>query len=266
MVEPAYPNLTVIIERMSEDIDLKVQLKDQHNLSNSALRTQLSKLKSDIADTLSELGFQEISENRKARNANRYFSSRWQYQSQYGGSASLRPHLNLELVFRKPQYGNVSCSIHYLFEQFIPADRDLLHIDCVTLEETLSEKVISFLRRYAHHRAGVMRQDWDSALVRHIYDVYCIVRHDQEVVIRAERHFNALIEFDVGEFGRQYPPFAHNAKNVMLSALEKAATDSSIQREYKSKLIPLVFGKVKPNFDEAYSIFRQSALKLIKML
>ena len=45
---------------------------------------------------------------------------------------------------------------------------------CVAVEETLAEKVISFLRRHAEHRAGV-REKWDQALVRHIYDTYCIV-------------------------------------------------------------------------------------------
>jgi predicted nucleotidyltransferase component of viral defense system len=50
-------------------------------------------------------------------------------------------------------------------------------MQCVSVEETLAEKVISFLRRFAEHRAKV-RANWDEALVRHIYDIWRIVSVD----------------------------------------------------------------------------------------
>jgi len=136
----------------------------------------------------------------------------------------------------------------------------------VAVEETLAEKVLSFLRRYAQHRAGAMHQEWDKTLVRHIYDVFCICRVDSQVTAKASAGFPALVQFDTEEFGQQFPPFAAATKATLQTALAQAEHDPAIRQEYERHLIPLVFGSVCPSFDEAYGVFRQQAEFLIGTL
>lgn len=136
----------------------------------------------------------------------------------------------------------------------------------MSVEETLAEKVISFLRRYAQYAAGELRQAWDHTLVRHIYDVFCIVQADPDAVVRASDNFAALVEFDVEEFGQQFPLFRSDPRIVLLSALAQAGTDPGIREDYEMRLLPLVFGCVQPGFDEVYTVFCQQAETLISRL
>ena len=111
-----------------------------------------------------------------------------------------------------------------------------------------------------------MLQSWDDTLVRHIYDVYCISLGDPAVGERAAIGFKSLVEFDALEFGRQFPPFADNPGNIMQDALHQASLDVEIRSQYDARLMPLIFGAVRPSFDEAYAVFRQHAEALIRTL
>ncbi|HBP6460497.1 TPA: nucleotidyl transferase AbiEii/AbiGii toxin family protein [Pseudomonas aeruginosa] len=255
-----------LIERMSEDVDLKVVLDEPSIGGASAVKKHLSQLKVEVARLLESMGFVEDSQQRIARNQNRYFATRWQYQSRYQHDASLRPYLSLELTVRRPQFATTRQPLDYLVERLASRSRPLGQIECVAVEETLAEKVISFLRRYAQHHAGAMQQDWDRTLVRHIYDVFCICRAGPDITERAVAGFQALVAFDVQEFGQQFPPFATEPKAVLSAALGQAEKDPAIREDYDARLLPLVFGSVRPGFDEAYGVFRQQAEFLIDVL
>lgn len=255
-----------LIERMSEDVDLKIVLGESDALSASAQKRHLSNLKSQVCHVLAGLGFEETVEERVARNENRYFASRWQYAPQYPHDASLRPYLSLELTARTPQFKLTQQPLEYLVNRLAARSGRLGDISCVAVEETLAEKVISFLRRYAQHQAGAMLQPWDDTLVRHIYDVYCISLGDPSVGERAAGGFKNLVGFDALEFGRQFPPFAANPGKTLQGALEQAGSDVVIRGQYDTRLMPLIFGAVRPSFDEAYVVFRQHAEALIRTL
>jgi Nucleotidyl transferase AbiEii toxin, Type IV TA system len=136
----------------------------------------------------------------------------------------------------------------------------------VAVAETLAEKILSFLRRFAQHRAGQMLQAWDTALVRHIYDSHCIVQQTPTVVDAARDAFVALTMGDVEEFGYQDAAFAADPKAVMTAALQAAKSDSQTRHEYESNLLPLVYGKNKPHFDEAWPTFQVAAYRLLAAL
>ena len=255
-----------LIERMSEDVDLKVIINPSHGMSNSKLKSHLSELKAKVASTLEEIGLEERTDQRLALNENRYFASHWSYAPAYESDVSLRPYLSLELTVRIPQHGTVTKDIGYLVEQLAKQKKTNVSLDCVTVEETLSEKILSFLRRYSQHRAGLMRAQWDKALVRHVYDVYCISSLDPDALHRAHPQFKALVDYDVSEFGVQYEAFAKNPKQTLLDALAKTEGDSKLHEEYKTRLIPLVFGPVRPSYPEAHQVFSQCADALLQSL
>ncbi|MNG35998.1 hypothetical protein D3C84_1228920 [compost metagenome] len=52
----------------------------------------------------------------------------------------------------------------------------------------------------------------------------------------------------------------------MRSALHQASSDALIRSQYDAKLMPLIFGNVRPSFDEAYVVFRLHAEALIRTL
>lgn len=253
-----------IIERMSEDVDLKVVLSPQHGLSDNALRRHLSALKRKVAETLTALGFEEIQKLSKAMNANRYFASSWTYVSVYGPHQSLRPHLSVEFTVRTPVFDTAGHQLGYLIDRLADRRGEPFAMQCVLVEETLAEKVLSFLRRFAEHRAGI-RQQWDEALVRHIYDTWRIVSVDPEAVDRAATHFRNLVEFDRSEF-QHHAAFVTDPAACLQTALGEIGADTQTISEYASKLIPLIYGNDRPTFDEAFRAFNDAANRLLGTL
>jgi predicted nucleotidyltransferase component of viral defense system len=253
-----------LIERMSEDVDLKVVLNADHGLTQSGVRTHLGKLKNAAIDAMKALGFHIIEEEKLALNANRYFASGWRYKTRYTAHTSLRPHLSLEFTVRTPSFAVAQKPIGYLIDRLASREGAPVRMSCVAVEETLAEKVLSFLRRHAEHRAGV-REKWDQALVRHIYDTYCIVGSRAAFVDRAAAHFKGYVEYDRGEF-HHHTAFVEDPKQSMATALAAAETEEQTKREYEQVLLPLVYGAMRPTFGEAFAVFKSTALKLLATL
>lgn len=91
-----------MIERMSEDADLKVVLSSAEQLSKTVVRRHLSELKTLVSETLAGIGLIEDKAKGQAFNDNHYFCSEWSYARHYASVASLRPHLQIELTVRAP--------------------------------------------------------------------------------------------------------------------------------------------------------------------
>lgn len=239
-------------------------LSPEHGLSDNALRKHLSNLKKKVAETLTALGFQEIPEATSARNGNRYFASSWNYATVYGPHQSLRTHLSVEFTVRTPAFDTSEHQLRYLIDQLADRTGEPFAMQCVAVEETLAEKVISFLRRFAEHRAKV-RENWDEALVRHIYDIWRIVSVDPGAVDRAATYFRDLVEFDRAEF-QLHDAFVNDPVACMKAALSNIEHDAQTITEYADKLIPLIYGKDKPTFNEAFGAFITVADKLLGTL
>ena len=184
-----------LIERMSEDADLKIVLAAQTlPLSRTQLRKRLSELKNTVSETLAGIGLVEDKSRTRALNKNHYFCSEWSYARQYGSVA------------------------------------------------------------------GLLQHDWDSALVRHIYDVHCAQVRLPAIVATASQAFAELVAGDQKEFGGQFPDFAAAALPVLSGALRQAGASTKIQAEYTQNLLPLIYGRGTPGFAEAFAGFEAVAL------
>jgi predicted nucleotidyltransferase component of viral defense system len=250
-----------VIERMSEDIDIKIDIKPLAYLTTSARKTYLSNYKEKIKSTLTHLGFVENAKMADANNANHLFSMEWQYQSEYQSESSLRPHLRIEVKTCEIACPTEQKEIGYLAEKLAGIDKSVILTPCQAIEETLAEKVISFLRRY--DRAIYLGEKWDSALIRHFYDVFCITSNNTEIVKKSQSCFPALIASDVKEYGNQHSSFKLDPFKTLLISLNKAEIDPTLASYYQEKLIPLVLGDIKPSFTEVRTRFSETARALL---
>ena len=91
-----------VIERMSEDVDLKIVMSSNHGLSRSGMKNYLRDVHKQVNEAMMRFGFEEDA-GRKVLNEYRYCASSWLYHSEYGASTALRPHLSLEFTVRDPQ-------------------------------------------------------------------------------------------------------------------------------------------------------------------
>ena len=255
-----------LIERMSEDADLKVVIPDAGQASRAEIRRRLSALKALVTGTLAGIGLVEDPAKGLAFNENRYFCSEWSYARHYGSAAGLRPHLQIELTARTPVLPAQVCRITTLADQLAGRSDPAFEALVVAVAETVAEKVLSFLRRYAQHRAGLMRQAWDTALVRHLYDVHCIRQRQPEMLSEARRAFPALVAGDRKEFGAQFPDFAAAPRQVLSGALRQARADAKIQVEFSGNLLPLIYGGGSPAFEQAFGDFDAVAKALLEVL
>lgn len=254
-----------LIERMSEDADLKVVLTDAGRaLSRTRLKRYLGdEVRGRVARALAELGLVEDAERGIAFNEYRYMHSQWSYKRRYPVSTGLRPNLQLELTMRAPALPLERGPLCALADRLAGTEGAPFDVLTISVAETLAEKVLSFLRRFAQYRSGQMQQAWDAALVRHIYDVHCIVTRHPEIVDVSTPAFNELLAGDVAEFGRQQPDFAENPVAVLEKALAQVRADGQTRTEYELNLLPLVYGSFKPHFDEAFASFESVARRLL---
>jgi hypothetical protein len=257
-----------LIERMSEDADLKVVMADSAvGWSKSRLRRYLGdEVRNRVLTVLSDMGFVEEPAGRCSLNDNRYFQSQWRYAGSYEGVAALRPHLQIELVVRAPVLPIESAKIGALSDRLAGRTGSQTTVPVLAVAETMAEKVLSFLRRFALRQLGDEQPTWDTALVRHVYDTHCIVSQMPGSGEAAADAFIALVSGDVADFGYQHPGFAADPKAVLMHALEAAKNDEQTRLEYSGVLLPLVYGKNKPAFHEAWRTFYEVAHRLLKSL
>nr|WP_315185764.1 nucleotidyl transferase AbiEii/AbiGii toxin family protein [uncultured Albidiferax sp.] len=253
-----------LIERMSEDADIKLVLTEAgRQLSRTKLRRYLGdEVRTRVANALSGIGLVEELDKAVSLNEHHYLHSQWMYQRSYPVTAGLRPNLQLELTLRASALPVERTSLYALADRFAGRFGAPFEVSTTSVAETQCEKVLSFLRRFAQHRSGQMQRAWDTALVRHIYDVHCIFTRNPELVAVSAQAFAALVQGDVAEFGKQQPDFASDPLDVLQSALAQVGMDEQSRAEYEQNLLPLVYGSFKPHFDEAFASFDKVARTL----
>lgn len=256
-----------LIERMSEDADLKLILSEEASTwSQNQLRRYLGdEVRDKIDGALSALGFEQDLEMRASRNGNRYFHTQWAYQRayEYGEASGLRPNLQIELTARAPLLPIEVLRLGSLADRLANRDGKSFDVPTVAVAETEAEKVLSFLRRYAQNQAGKMIRPWDTALVRHIYDVHCIHMQQPELIGQAIPVFSELVAGDQAELGQQHPEFLEDPIAVLEKALQSIGGEVSTREEYERNLLPLVYGNFKPGFDESFASFRSLATAML---
>ena len=133
---------------------------------------------------------------------------------------------------------------------------------CVSIEETLAEKVLSFLRRTAQMRARHSIDDFDPRLVRHLYDVHAIMETHPGIVLRMGAGlFEKLVAEDAAQFSHQHPEFVEHPVAEMSGAMGLIKTDPMFRKHYEDFLRDLVYGELV-TFETALTVFEGAYVAL----
>lgn len=252
-----------LIDRMSEDIDFKLVVP--HGLSRSARSRLLSQYKKRLAADLEQLGFHVPADQIVARDENSYVLLNLHYESRFPSVASLRAEIKIELNARPPVLPTVTLPIRSMLSRLTGESASGFPVECIGVEETVAEKVLSFLRRTAEARAGRNRAEYDDRLVRHLYDVRAIV-HGREGMQLPHEHFAALVAGDAAQYRNQYPEFERDPVGQMRAVMDVLQSDAStFERDYLQFVDELVFGE-PVSFAEARSVFIDLAERLISAI
>ena len=249
-----------LIERMSEDIDFKVIVPE--GLSRSARSKQLSQLKNQLADFLLQEGYTLPDESPLARDENNYVSYSICYASRFSSVASLRSEIKVELSARTSLLPLEHLPVRSILGALVGPDAHGVLITCQSVQESLGEKVLSFLRRTAEAMAGRNRTEYDDRLIRHIYDVSVIYRQSQSLLSEVTGSvFQDMVAADALRFSRQYPEFKINPAEEMQKALVRLKSDEKFSKQYTRFVDELVYGTSVP-----FAVAQQDFIRLAEQL
>lgn len=193
-----------LIERMSEDVDLKIIGEREPT------RPELRRLRDSITDALLAAGFDFDPDNRAhrdSRNESRYTIFRLPYAPLLAGEGVLRPEIQVEVTVSPLRCPSIDLPLHSFVAEAFGRPAEVKSIACVSVTQTAAEKFVALTRRIAAEIAGAdgLR---DSALVRHLYDLHVIRSHYDmaEVASLAE----TIMQQDAITFGSQFSPYRDN--------------------------------------------------------
>ncbi|MHB8189959.1 MAG: nucleotidyl transferase AbiEii/AbiGii toxin family protein [Ferrimicrobium sp.] len=248
-----------VIERISEDVDFRV-IAPSFSSKNSKSKA-LSGLKAELGRALRGAGF-EIDGEIVGRDGNRYIRANVVYESAFtADTPSLRPYVKVELMGVDRPFSIESREVQSILERHEVGDQSTAQsIPMVSLPDIVSDKVISYLRRTAEHKANPeLAHRYDPRLVRHLYDVHRIVDANPSVIVEAAPIFAETLTQEIQQYGgERFPVFKERPLSVLRDELDLLAIDAEARNNYAVFVNDLVYGS-KPSFDEVSQTFRMVA-------
>ncbi len=253
-----------IVDRMSEDIDFKIQIKNNQNFSRSRLIKELKEFREQIKSSLVITGLATI-EN-VARNEGKYQRVVLKYPHTYPISPTLRPDLLLEFTLSDIRISTEDLSVKTIIEDvqqevtlFTPPQTPCISVDETAIEKWvgLTRRVIAIERKYHPD---------DSALVRHIFDLNSIVKAN-----KINTNFFTLAQDivinDAKQFKNQHPEYSANPRAEIQESLALLRNKPIWKEHYQTFLTEMVYDSSAPiAYEEAIAIIEDLSTKVINSL
>ena len=167
-----------LIERMSEDVDLKlVRAPAAGELTKSQVKKRRSQLKRDLIAQLRAAGFPvSLEKHVTADHENSHILITVPYSRDNAGTEDdvLRPHIQLELMASELRCPPVTCPISSFVAQAKGDAPEVAAMPCIDVTETAAEKIISLTRRIAVDLESNGTRAFDKTIIRHVYDLHAI--------------------------------------------------------------------------------------------
>lgn len=256
----------VKILRMSEDVDIKLIPKPAfEELSRPKKKAARKVCINEIEQAITQSDRFTV-EARLVRDEYRYIELELRYPQQFSQAPCLRPIIKLELMETIPLLDVEPRSIQSLVAELYKQPHEVKAFDCVSIHATLVEKVISMLRRTMSVKRSAERKD-DATLVRHIYDVYCILKTEgqkESLDLKAfTLLFKTVLEEDIERFGNQHAEFVSNPKQELQLGLKELEENPVFRQRFQDFVTPMVFNTEPHDFDTCFASFKNVAESLI---
>ena len=251
-----------LLERVSEDVDIKASPKSPGALTNSKVKSSMSKLKVDIELALNNAGFKSEFITQNAKDRNNFIEFDVEYSTHFEVSPGMRANLKLEVSYSPLRAPKQNKAIGLLFDSLAGVNTSPnFTMPCVDLSEALAEKLITFPRRLALSMAQT-DENLDTALVRHLYDVYQITEKNPSILAKDLDKLsilvNQVIEKDAGDFANQHSAFVTDPLGEIHKAIENAKSDTKTKDTYDQFIRVMVYDKNTPSFEDAFTRFHQT--------
>jgi predicted nucleotidyltransferase component of viral defense system len=233
-----------VIERMSEDIDIKI-------VSEGPPPPQaLRRLRKSITAELHKAGFEFDPKNsehlKPIHSKSRYTRYRLPYKAVAAGQGALRAEIQIETSVWPMRRPSIELWVSSFIAEAFKRPSEVPAIACAAIVETAAEKFVALTRRAGAILASLA--DRDTTLVRHIYDLHMIREHyDATDVIALARD---IMPSDADMYGHQFPAYRDDPLAETLRAVEGIAASTDFANDYANFLRDMVYG-VAPDFETA---------------
>jgi len=228
-----------IINRVSEDVDFKIQVKrGNENISKSQLLKKLKEFRSYIQSKL--IFSNMIVGEPRVRNEGQYSRIEIVYPSLYSSNNILRPHVLLEFTVSEIRFSIERLLIKTLIEDTLKNVVIFSNskTQCVTIEETAIEKWVGLTRRIMAIERGYHADD--KTLIRHIYDLNAInqmgkITNDFFDLART------IVNRDARQFKNQHPEFSEDPVSEIVKSLAILKTSPDWKERYQEFIETMVY-------------------------
>lgn len=239
-----------LLERMSEDIDLRI-VGDR-----ARSRGALQRLRREVNERLQAAGF-PVESHYAVKQSDRYVRYDLPYEPIAVGAGVLRPEIKIEIaafpICRAPE----TLSVASFIAEANGAAPEAADVACVRLVETAADKFVALARRAGFAFTGLGERD--HTLVRHVYD---LARMDGNYDVDDAAAI-ALETMKVEAEGRadDYPAYKADPRAETLRAIEIMSSDAGFAEDYRELLGDLVYGD-KPEFSSAFAAIQRFARRI----
>lgn len=229
-----------LLERMSEDIDLRIVGQDKPS------RGALKRLRTEVSRRLEAAGF-AVDGHYSVKQNDRYVRYDLPYEPIARGEGVLRPEIKIEIaafpICTAPETRSVSSFV----AEANGDEAEAKEVACVRLVETAADKFVALGRRAGFALSGL--GDLDHTLVRHVYDLSRMDGHydvAEAVAIALE-----TMKADAQSRGDEYPAYKSDPKAETLRAYDMLSKDEKFALGYNKLLGDMVYGE-RPEFGNAF--------------
>jgi predicted nucleotidyltransferase component of viral defense system len=245
-----------VIERMSEDIDIKI-------VSEGPPPPQaLRRLRKSITAELLKAGFEFDPKNsehlKPLYSKSRYTRYQLPYKAIAAGQGALRPEIQIETSVWPMRRPPIELPVISFVAEAFKRPSEVPAIACAAIVETAAEKFVALTRRAGAELADVQRRR-DPTLVRHIYDLNAIREHyDPADVIALVRE---IMPSDADMYGHQFPAYRADPLTETLRAVDAIAADADFVSGYANFQRDMVYGQTA-DFETAIATLKSLATLL----
>lgn len=252
------------LNRMSEDVDIKIIPKPEVELSRSKAKAIRKQLNQQVQEIIAQSEFFSV-EDKIVRDEYRYIELSVRYPQQFNQAPCLRPFIKLELVETNLLEASEPRPITSLVYDLTKIGEPIDAFPSVTITSTSIEKLISILRRTAALARNAERAD-DPLLVRHIYDYFKITYGKPQDFVYLANLVEPVIQADIQRYGRQHTQMVEDPIKELLFGLSELNSNPLHQERFQKFLIPMVFDVEKVTWQQAYAHFQDSVQKIFAEL